>query len=67
MLVDAYYLVVCARGQILPIAREAHRVYCARVIAHGGQLPGLSIIEICGIIDGVRGPYANETIWENFD
>lgn len=62
MLVDAYYLVVCARGQILPIAREAHGVYCARVIAHRGQLSRLSIAEICGIVDGVGRPYTNKAV-----
>ena len=60
--VDAYYLVVGSRRKILPIAGESHRVYGARMVAHRGQLPGLIVLWIRRIVDGIGRPYAHEAI-----
>lgn len=35
------------------------------MIAHRGQLPGLGVIWICSIVDGVGGPYSNVAICAN--
>ena len=39
-------------------------MYGTGVIAHGGQLLGLGVIEICGIVNGVGGPYSDMAIYE---
>ena len=61
-LIDAYNFIIRTRSQITTIRGEAHGVYGTSMVAHGGQLLGLGVILICGIVNGVGGPYSDVAI-----
>lgn len=60
--VHTYNLVIGTRSQVSSVGGKAHGVDGTGMIAHGGQLLGLGVIWICGIVNGVGGPYSNVAI-----
>jgi hypothetical protein len=56
--VNANYLVVGARRQVLVIARESNSVDGARVCAKRGELLRLRVFCVVGIEDGLHRPYS---------
>lgn len=60
--IDAYYLVVCARGKILAVGGKADCVDCARVMAHSRKLLRLCIVGIVRVEYSFRRPYSYITI-----
>jgi len=60
--VDTDYLVIGTRGQVFAITGEAHRVDGARVMAHGGELPGFVVVRVARAGNGLGRPNADMAI-----
>ena len=60
--VDAHNLVIRTRSQIFAVGGKAHGMDCARVMAHGGELPWLVVIGIIAMVDGFGRPYPDVSV-----
>lgn len=54
--VDTNDLVICTRGKVSTVPREAYCMYGSRVVAHGGQLFGTVEGRVSRVEDGFNGP-----------